>query len=156
MTELVERGEKADLLYFVGCMGSFDDRAKKTTVAFARIMKAAGVRFAILGREEKCNGDPARRAGNEYLYQMLAKDNIALLDKYKVTKIVTACPHCLSKSEVATWLTELSSTSSTRRTLPPSTTPNRVTTDRPLRQAVRDSAMRSAVRRLSSSTGKPM
>ena len=73
MAELVEKGEKADILFWVGCMGSFDDRAKKITVAFARILQAANVRFAILGQEETCHGDPARRMGNEYLYQMLAK-----------------------------------------------------------------------------------
>jgi Fe-S oxidoreductase len=95
MAELADRGETADVLYFVGCMGSFDDRAKKTTVAFARIMQAAGVNFAILGREEKCNGDPARRMGNEYLYQMLAKENVETLARYHVRTIVTACPHCM-------------------------------------------------------------
>ncbi|HYV99746.1 MAG TPA: (Fe-S)-binding protein [Gemmatimonadaceae bacterium] len=94
MAELTERGERPEVLYWVGCMGSFDERSKKTTVAFARIMQAAGVRFAILGQEEKCNGDPARRLGNEYLYQTLAKDNISMLDQYGVTTIVTACPHC--------------------------------------------------------------
>lgn len=95
MAELAERGETAEILYFVGCMGSFDDRARKTTVAFARIMQAAGVSFAILGREEKCNGDPARRMGNEYLYQMLAKENVETLARYNVRTIVTACPHCM-------------------------------------------------------------
>ncbi len=94
MAEMHGRGEKPDVLYWVGCMGSFDDRAKKTTVAFAKIMQAAGVRFAILGQEEKCHGDPARRMGNEYLYQMLAKDAVSVLNQYAVTKIVTACPHC--------------------------------------------------------------
>jgi Fe-S oxidoreductase len=94
MAEMAERGERPEVLYWVGCMGSFDDRAKKTTVAFAQIMQASGVKFAILGQEEKCNGDPARRMGNEYLYQMLAKDNIETLDKYGVRTIVTACPHC--------------------------------------------------------------
>ncbi len=94
MAELAARGETPDVLYWVGCMGSFDDRARKTTVAFAKILKAAGVRFAILGQEEKCHGDPARRMGNEYLYQMLAKDAVATLNRYAVTKIVTACPHC--------------------------------------------------------------
>jgi Fe-S oxidoreductase len=94
MAELAARGDKPDVLYWVGCMGSFDDRAKKTAVAFARIMQAACVHFAILGQEEKCNGDPARRMGNEYLYQMLAKDNIATLDRYGVRTVVTACPHC--------------------------------------------------------------
>ncbi len=94
MAQLSERGETPEVLYWVGCMGSFDDRAKKTTVAVARILKAAGVRFAILGQEESCNGDPARRMGNEYLYQMLAKQNIETLDRYKVKAIITNCPHC--------------------------------------------------------------
>lgn len=94
MAELAARGERADVLYWVGCMGSFDDRSKKTTVAFARILKAAGVRFAILGQEEKCNGDPARRMGNEYLYQTLATTNVETLERYGVQTVVTACPHC--------------------------------------------------------------
>jgi Fe-S oxidoreductase/nitrate reductase gamma subunit len=94
MAEMVERGERPEVLYWVGCMGSFDDRAKKIAVAFARVLQAAKVKFAILGQEEKCNGDPARRMGNEYLYQMLAKDNIETLDRYGVTTIVTNCPHC--------------------------------------------------------------
>lgn len=94
MAEMVERGERPEVLYWVGCMGSFDDRAKKTTVAFAQILQAAGVNFAILGQEEKCNGDPARRMGNEYLYQMLAKDNVETLERYGVKTVVTACPHC--------------------------------------------------------------
>ncbi|WP_411281443.1 heterodisulfide reductase-related iron-sulfur binding cluster [Gemmatimonas sp.] len=94
MAELVAKGEKADILFWVGCMGSFDDRAKKITVAFARILQAANVRFAILGQEETCHGDPARRMGNEYLYQMLAKGVIETLDGYHVKTIVTFCPHC--------------------------------------------------------------
>lgn len=94
MAEAVERGERPDILFWVGCMGSFDDRAKKITVAFARILKACNINFAILGQEEHCHGDPARRMGNEYLYQMLAKDTIGTLDKYEVTTIVTSCPHC--------------------------------------------------------------
>lgn len=94
MSELAARGERPDILFWVGCMGSFDDRAKKVTVAFARILKAAGVRFAILGREERCHGDPARRMGNEYLYQMLAKQAIETLNGYGVTTVVTSCPHC--------------------------------------------------------------
>jgi Fe-S oxidoreductase len=86
-------------------MGSFDDRAKKTTVAFAKILKAAGVRFAILGQEEKCHGDPARRMGNEYLYQMLARDAVGTLNGYGVRKIVTACPHCFHQigNELPQW-----------------------------------------------------
>ncbi len=94
MAEMAERHESPEVLYWVGCMGSFDDRAKKTTVAFAKILKAANVNFAILGQEEKCNGDAARRMGNEYLYQMLAKENIETLEKYGVKTVVTACPHC--------------------------------------------------------------
>jgi Fe-S oxidoreductase len=94
MAEMAERNESPEVLYWVGCMGSFDDRAKKTTVAFAKILKAANVNFAILGQEEKCNGDAARRMGNEYLYQMLAKENIETLEKYGVKTVVTACPHC--------------------------------------------------------------
>ncbi len=94
MAELAARGERAEILFWVGCMGSFDDRAKKVTVAFARILKAANVRFAILGQEESCHGDPARRMGNEYLYQMLAKQAIATLNGYGVTTVVTSCPHC--------------------------------------------------------------
>jgi Fe-S oxidoreductase len=94
MAELAARNERPDVLFWVGCMGSFDDRAKKIAVAFARIMQACDVRFAILGQEEHCHGDPARRMGNEYLYQMLAKGTIETLDRYKVTTIVTSCPHC--------------------------------------------------------------
>jgi Fe-S oxidoreductase len=94
MAELAARDERPDILFWVGCMGSFDDRAKKITVAFARILQAANVRFAILGQEESCHGDPARRMGNEYLYQMLAKGVIETLDGYQVKTIVTFCPHC--------------------------------------------------------------
>jgi len=94
MAEMAERGQRPDVLFWVGCMGSFDDRAKKITVAFARILQACDISFAILGQEEHCHGDPARRMGNEYLYQMLAKDTIETLDRYAVTTIVTHCPHC--------------------------------------------------------------
>ncbi|HEX7019195.1 MAG TPA: heterodisulfide reductase-related iron-sulfur binding cluster [Gemmatimonadaceae bacterium] len=94
MAELFEQGRRPDILFWVGCMGSFDDRAKKITVAFARILKACRIDFAILGQEEHCHGDPARRMGNEYLYQMLAKDTIGTLDRYEVKTIVTSCPHC--------------------------------------------------------------
>ena len=94
MAELHERGEQPAVLFWVGCMGSFDDRAKKITVAFAKILQSCGISFAILGQEEHCHGDPARRMGNEYLYQTLAKDTIATLDRYDVTTIVTHCPHC--------------------------------------------------------------
>ena len=94
MAELAGRGEQSEILFWVGCMGSFDDRAKKITVAFARILQAASVKFAILGQEETCHGDPARRMGNEYLYQMLAKGVIETLNGYQVKTIVTFCPHC--------------------------------------------------------------
>jgi Fe-S oxidoreductase len=94
MAEAFERGERPALLFWVGCMGSFDDRARKTSVAFAKILKAADVSFAILGQEESCHGDPARRMGNEYLYQMLAKQAIETMDRYEVKTVVTFCPHC--------------------------------------------------------------
>ena len=94
MAQLQSRGQQPDILFWVGCMGSFDDRAKKITVAFARIMKACSINFAILGQEEACHGDPARRMGNEYLYQIMAKNTIETLDRYEVTTIVTHCPHC--------------------------------------------------------------
>ncbi|MFA6234350.1 MAG: (Fe-S)-binding protein, partial [Bacteroidota bacterium] len=86
--------EEIDYLFWVGCAGSFDARYRKVSVALARIMQTAGIRFAILGKEEKCNGDSARRAGNEYLAQTLMVDNIEKLNSYRVKNIVTACPHC--------------------------------------------------------------
>ena len=92
--EVFAAGKRPDILFWVGCMGSFDDRAKKITVAFARILQAAKIDFAILGQEETCHGDPARRLGNEYLYQTLAKGTIETLDRYDVKTIVTFCPHC--------------------------------------------------------------
>jgi Fe-S oxidoreductase len=85
-----------DVLFWVGCAGSFDDRAKKISVAFAKLMQAAGVNFAILGTEEQCNGDVARRMGNEYLADMLIKSNIETMSRYNVKKIVTFCPHCFN------------------------------------------------------------
>ncbi len=94
MADMAARDERPEILFWVGCMGSFDDRAKKITVAFARILQAANVKFAILGQEESCHGDPARRMGNEYLYQMLAKGVIETLDGYKIKTVVTFCPHC--------------------------------------------------------------
>lgn len=89
-----ELPEPPDYLFWVGCAGSFDDRQKNVTKAFTKILKAADVSFAILGPEETCTGDPARRIGNEYLYWMLAKQNVDTLNDYGVTKIVTTCPHC--------------------------------------------------------------
>ena len=83
-----------EILFWVGCAGSFDDRYKKVSKAFATIMQKAGVDFRILGTEEKCNGDTARRLGNEYLAQMMMQENVETLNNYGVKKIVTACPHC--------------------------------------------------------------
>ncbi len=105
MAELAASNDTPDILFWVGCMGSFDERAKKVTVAFARILKAADVKFAILGQEEACHGDPARRMGNEYLYQVLAKAAVETLNGYKVTTIVTHCPHCFHQigSEFPQW-----------------------------------------------------
>ncbi len=87
---------QVDVLLWVGCAGSYDDRNKKVLRAFASLLKKANVKFAILGTEEQCTGDPARRIGNEYLYQTLAKANIETLNRYQVKKIVTACPHCFN------------------------------------------------------------
>ena len=96
MSELAARGEQPDVLFWVGCAGSFDQRAQRITRAFARILTHLNIRFAILGREEMCTGDPARRAGNEFLFQMMAYQNIQLLNQYAVKKIVTTCPHCFN------------------------------------------------------------
>lgn len=96
MAEMMANGEKPDILFWVGCSGSFDDRAKKITKAVAKILQRAGVKFAVLGAEETCSGDPAKRAGNEFLFQMQAMMNIQVLDGYEVKKIVTACPHCFN------------------------------------------------------------
>jgi len=95
MAEVAARGEETPLLFWVGCAGSFDDRIKKVTLAVVKILRAAKVPFAILGQEEGCTGDAARRAGNEYLFQTMATANVELLNKYKVKKILTMCPHCL-------------------------------------------------------------
>ena len=91
---LMAEKSDVDLLYWVGCASSFDDRSRKIARAFAQLLHTAGVNFAILGPEEQCNGDPARRAGNEYLFQTLARANIETLSRYNVMKIVTTCPHC--------------------------------------------------------------
>lgn len=96
MAELTAKGDKPDVLFWVGCAGSFDERAQKITKAFAKILQHVDVKFAILGTEESCTGDPAKRAGNEFLFQMQAMANIATLNAYEVTKIVTTCPHCFN------------------------------------------------------------
>ena len=96
MAEMAAQGETPEVLFWVGCMGAFDDRARKITKAFVRILHAARVKFAVLGQEEGCTGDPARRAGNEFLFQMQALQNVTLLNGYGVKRIVTACPHCFN------------------------------------------------------------
>ena len=96
MAEFHAQGIAPEVLFWVGCAGSFDDRAKKITKAFVRILHKADVKFAVLGAEESCTGDPAKRAGNEFLFQMQAVTNIEVLNAYEIKKIVTACPHCFN------------------------------------------------------------
>lgn len=96
MAECLASGEVPEILFWVGCAGSFDDRAKKITKAIAKILDHCKISFAILGQEESCTGDPAKRAGNEFLFQMMAMQNIAVLNGYEVKKIVTGCPHCFN------------------------------------------------------------
>jgi Fe-S oxidoreductase len=96
MAEMMMNGETPEVLFWVGCAGSFDQRAQKITKAFATILNKVGVKYAILGKEEACTGDPARRAGNEFLFQMMAYQNIQILNGYGIKKIVTTCPHCFN------------------------------------------------------------
>ena len=96
MAEFTALGKQPEVLFWVGCAGSFDDRAKKITKAFVKLLHKAKVEFAVLGAEESCTGDPAKRAGNEFLFQMQAVTNIEVLNAYEVKKIVTACPHCFN------------------------------------------------------------
>jgi heterodisulfide reductase subunit D len=96
LAELAAKGESPEVLFWVGCAGSFDDRAKRVTQAFVKILNAIGVKFAVLGTEETCTGDPARRAGNEFLFQMQAMNNITVMNGYNVKNIVTTCPHCFN------------------------------------------------------------
>lgn len=96
MADMIAAGETPEILFWVGCSGSFDDRAKKITKAIVRILNHVGMKFAVLGTEESCTGDPAKRAGNEFLYQMQAFQNITVLNGYNVKKIVTGCPHCFN------------------------------------------------------------
>ncbi len=96
MAEMAAQGEAPEVLFWVGCSGSFDDRAKRITKAIARVLNHSGVKFAVLGAEESCTGDPAKRAGNEFLYQMQAMQNIEVLNGYGIRKIVTGCPHCFN------------------------------------------------------------
>jgi len=96
MAEMMASGESPEVLFWVGCAGSFDQRAQKITKAFALILNKAGIKFAILGKEEMCSGDPVRRAGNEFMFQMMAYQNIQTMNNYGIKKIVTACPHCFN------------------------------------------------------------
>ena len=96
MSEMAASGEAPEILFWVGCAGSFDQRAQKITKAFVTILDKVGINYAILGKEEMCTGDPARRAGNEFMFQMMAYQNIQVLNGYGIKKIVTACPHCFN------------------------------------------------------------
>ncbi|MFK7812434.1 MAG: (Fe-S)-binding protein [Maribacter sp.] len=96
MAELFAAGQQPEVLFWVGCAGSFDDRAKKITKAFVKILNKANVSFAVLGTEESCSGDPAKRAGNEFLFQMQAVTNIEVMNAYEIKKVVTTCPHCFN------------------------------------------------------------
>lgn len=96
IAEYVNDGENPEILFWVGCAGSFDSRAKKVSIAFSKILSSVGISFAILGNEESCTGDPARRAGNEFLFQMSALQNIEVMKSYDIQKIVTTCPHCFN------------------------------------------------------------
>ena len=93
---LFAEGKSPDVLFWVGCSGSFDQRAQRITKAFVTILDKVGVNYAILGKEEMCTGDPVRRAGNEFMFQMMAYQNIQILNNYGIKKIVTACPHCFN------------------------------------------------------------
>ncbi len=96
MSQLAAEGRVPDVLFWVGCAGSYDARAQKVTVAFAKILNELEVDFAILGEEEACTGDPARRAGNEFIFQMMAAQNVATLNGYAIKRIVATCPHCFN------------------------------------------------------------
>ena len=96
MADLAAAGEAPEILFWVGCAGAFDDRYKRVTRAFVRILDHVGTKYAVLGLEESCTGDPAKRAGNEFLFQMQAMQNITTMNGYGIRKIVTACPHCFN------------------------------------------------------------
>lgn len=96
VAEIVAAGKSPEILFWVGCAGSFDQRAQKITKAFVTILDKVGINYAILGKEEMCTGDPVRRAGNEFMFQMMAYQNIQILNNYGIKKIVTACPHCFN------------------------------------------------------------
>ena len=96
MAEMAAKGEAPEILFWVGCAGSFDERAQKITRDICKILQHVGMKYAVLGTEESCTGDPAKRAGNEFLFQMQAMSNIQVLDAYAIKKIVTGCPHCFN------------------------------------------------------------
>ena len=96
LSDLKLKGETPEYLFWVGCAGSFDDRSKKVTKAFVKILNKANISYAILGKEESCTGDPAKRAGNEFLFQMKAISNIEILNSYNIKNIITTCPHCFN------------------------------------------------------------
>ncbi|HTF31440.1 MAG TPA: (Fe-S)-binding protein [Flavitalea sp.] len=96
MAELFAEGKSPEVLFWVGCAGSFDQRAQKITRAFITILDKVQISYAVLGKEEMCTGDPVRRAGNEFMFQMMAYQNIQILNNYGIKKIVTACPHCFN------------------------------------------------------------
>jgi len=96
MAEMAANGESPEILFWVGCAGSYDERAQRVTIALSKILHHVGIKFAVLGTEESCTGDPAKRAGNEFLFQMQALGNIEVLNAYNIKKIVTACPHCFN------------------------------------------------------------
>jgi heterodisulfide reductase subunit D len=96
MAEMIAKGEEPEILFWVGCAGSYDERAQKTTRDICKILYHVGIKYAVLGTEESCTGDPAKRAGNEFLFQMQAMTNIEVLNGYNIKKIVTGCPHCFN------------------------------------------------------------
>ncbi|MEO5570507.1 MAG: (Fe-S)-binding protein [Bacteroidia bacterium] len=96
VSEMVQQGETPEILFWIGCASSFDQRTQKITKAIAKILNHVGIKFAVLGTEESCTGDPAKRAGNEFLFQMQAMTNIQVLNGYNIKKIVTGCPHCFN------------------------------------------------------------
>ena len=96
VAQMIASGETPEILFWVGCSGSFDDRAKKITKAIVKLLNKSEIKFAVLGQEESCTGDPAKRAGNEFTFMMQAMQNIQVLDSYQIKKIVTACPHCFN------------------------------------------------------------
>ena len=96
IADYITEGKEPEVLFWVGCAGSFDDRAKKITKAIVKILHHCKIKFAVLGTEESCTGDPAKRAGNEFAFMMSAMQNIQVLNGYEIKKIVTACPHCFN------------------------------------------------------------